>query len=169
MKNSVDIIYREVQRPKQLLVFILISVNILFMWYWFIKQIILGVPVGNNSASDTFTIVFWIIFGVLIPLFYFTLVKLIVEVRYDGLYIKFQPFHFKFRHFPAKDILHYEAITYSPLKRFGGWGIRLNFDNEKAYNMSGNEGVELKIKNNVFVIGSQNPEKLKKSLDLVIK
>lgn len=169
MKNSSNIIYREVQRPKQLWVFILISLNTLFMWYWLIKQIIIGVPVGNNPASDAFTIVFWIIFGVLIPLIYFTLVKLIIEVRYDGLYIKFQPFHFKFRHFPTKDILRYEAITYSPLKRFGGWGIRFNFKNETAYNMIGNKGIELNVKNDVFVVGSQNPEELKESLDLILK
>lgn len=169
MISSDKIIYREVQRPKQLWVFILISLNILFMWYWFIKQIILGVPVGNNSASDTFTIVFWIIFGVIIPFIYFILVKLIIEVRYDGLYIKFQPFHFKFQHFPTKYILRYEAITYSPLKRFGGWGIRYNSKNETAYNMIGNKGIELKVKNDVFVVGSQNPEELKESLDLILK
>lgn len=62
------------------------------MWYWFIQQITFGVPVGDNPASDVFTIVFWAIFGVAIPIFTFIILKLIIEVRNDGIYIRFFPF-----------------------------------------------------------------------------
>ena len=58
--------------------------------------------------------------------------KLIIEVRGKGLYVRFVPFHFQYREYLLKDIRHYESITYSPLKRFGGWGIRFNFKGEKS-------------------------------------
>ena len=42
--------------------------------------------------------------------------KLIIEVRGKGLYVRFVPFHFQYREYLLKDIRHYESITYSPLK-----------------------------------------------------
>lgn len=49
--------------------------------------------------------------------------------------------------------------------RFGGWGIRINFKGERAYNMGGNQGVELGLTSgSVVVIGSQKSNELEKAL-----
>ena len=53
-----------------------------------------------------------------------------------------------------------EAHSYSPLRDYGGWGIRYG-GKGKAYNVSGNKGVLLMLKDGKNVlIGSQNHEGL---------
>ena len=53
-----------------------------------------------------------------------------------------------------------ETWTYSPLKDYGGWGIRYG-RNEKAYNVSGNKGVMLTLTDEQnLMIGSGNHEVL---------
>jgi hypothetical protein len=52
------------------------------------------------------------------------------------------------------NIRKYEAITYSPLLNYGGWGIR-----KGAYNVSGNKGVQFELYDDErFLIGTQKPE-----------
>lgn len=140
-----------------------------FMWYGFIQQIIFGIPLGNNPAPDAVLVVLWMIFGIAFPIMMLTLIKLIIEVRDHGLYVRFSPFHIQYREFLHKDMLHYEPIVYSPIKRFGGWGIRVNLKGETAYIMNGEQGLELKLSNQTVVVGTQKPAELKKVLDSVIK
>lgn len=167
MKKQEDVIFREVQHPRQLWLWILISGLAILVWYGFIKQVILGVPFGDKPASDTVLSVLWVVFGMILPLgLLLGLFKLITEVRKDGLYVRFRPFHFHYKSFLFKDIVDYSSITYNSLARFGGWGIRINFDGETAYNMSGDKGIELKLRGNkTIVVGSQDPDQLIKALD----
>jgi hypothetical protein len=82
------------------------------------------------------------------------------------LYICFFPFHLSFKKMPFIQIKKYEARTYSPLGEYGGWGIRYGFEG-KAYNVSGNRGVQLELVNGKrLLIGSQSPEELVKAIDL---
>lgn len=114
-------------------------------------------------------IILWFIFGIALPIILLFFTKLILEVRDDGLYIRYMPFHFRYKQFLFKDIKHYESIIYSPLKRFGGWGIRINLNGETAYNMNGKQGLELKLRNQTVVIGTQNPNEIKKAMDSLNK
>lgn len=138
-----------------------------FMWYSFVQQIIFDKPFGSNPAPDALLIGLWVVFGIVFPILMLAVTKLIVEVREDGLYIRFMPLHRRYRAFLYKDIVHYEVISYSPLKRFGGWGIRMNAQGETAYNMNGDRGLELKLSNQTVVIGSRQPEALKKAVDAI--
>lgn len=161
------VIYREVQRPQQTWLWVVVLLITAFMWYSFIQQIIFGIPIGNNPASNIVLIIFWIIFGILFPLIILGLLKLIIEVRHDGLYIRFMPIHIRYKQFLFKDIKQYKTIVYSSFKRFGGWGIRVNFMGETAYNMNGEHGLELKLRNRTVVVGTQKPNELKKAMDLI--
>lgn len=87
------------------------------MWYGFIQQVILGVPFGDNPAPDVMVIIFWLVFGNIFPVLMLGMLKLITEVRDDGLYIRFIPLHFHYKLFLFKDIRNYQSITYSPFKR----------------------------------------------------
>lgn len=165
MGKRINVVYREIQRPKQVWMWILILLFAVFMWYWFIQQIVLGVPVGDKPAPDAIAIIFWIIFGITFPVVMLGALKLIIEVREEGLYVRFAPFHFKYKQYLFSDIRHYKSITYSPLKRFGGWGFRFSLNGEKAYNLNGNEGIELKLNNDTVVIGTEKPNELKKAMD----
>ena len=62
------------------------------------------------------------------------------------MHYQFFPFHFKSHTIRIKDINSFKAMKYSPLKEYGGWGIRFGFKG-KAYNVSGNKGVKLFLTN----------------------
>ena len=62
------------------------------------------------------------------------------------------------------DIASAEAVTYSPLGEYGGWGIR-GMSKDVALNARGNRGVRLRLTSgNRVLIGSQRPEELAAAL-----
>ena len=137
-------------------------------WYGFIQQIVLKKPFGSNPAPDAVMIMIWAIFGVLFPFLFYSL-RLITEVRYDGLYIRFFPLQFHKHKISLGEIKKYEIRTYSALKEYGGYGIRYG-KNGKAYNVSGNRGVQLEFQDGKrLLIGSQRPEELVSALASVVR
>ena len=61
---------------------------------------------------------------------------------------------------PLPEIASSDVVTYSPIKEYGGWGIR-GFGKRRALNMRGNRGVQLVLQNGDRVlIGSGKPEEL---------
>ena len=163
MEQENDVIYREVQQPRR----IWLLIPALFFWFVFIKQVIMGLPVGTKPMSDIGVIIIWFIVGVLLLIWPQICAKLVIEVRKEGLYIRYVPLQFRFKSFAFEDILEYKAIKYGPIRRFGGWGIRFNAKGERAYNMIGNKGVELQLTNNkIIVIGTRNPDELVESIRL---
>ncbi|MFS0784591.1 DUF6141 family protein [Bacillus sp. 1P06AnD] len=166
MEKQEGFIFREVQRPRQIWFWILILAIATLMWYGFIKQVIFGIPFGDKPAPNTVLTILWVIFGIAFPSGLLLGFKLITEVRKDGLYVRFAPFHFQYKSFLFKDIVEYSSITYNSLARFGGWGIRINLNGETAYNMGGSKGIELKLRGNkTVVVGSENPNELMKALN----
>lgn len=88
----------------------------------------------------------------------FTVLKLVTEVRDDGLYVRLFPL--PFRHIAWDKIKSHRVRTYHPLLEYGGWGIRFGISG-KAYNARGNRGVQLVLRSGRRVlIGSQMPESL---------
>ncbi|MHC4338483.1 MAG: hypothetical protein ACYSTG_11155 [Planctomycetota bacterium] len=64
------------------------------------------------------------------------------------------------------------ARTYKPIREYGGWGIRYSFRKGigRAYNMSGNKGVQLVFKNGKkLLIGSQKPDELAQAINSIMK
>jgi hypothetical protein len=145
--------FREIQTFRQPWIWTLLMVMTLaavtLFGYGMIKQLVFGQPWGDRPMSDS---ALAIVGPSVIQL------KLVVEVRGDGLYIRFFPL--------SRQIIGYENIeesyvrTYRPLKEYGGWGIRYGRKG-KAYNVSGNQGVQLKLSGGKqLLIGSQQPKKL---------
>jgi hypothetical protein len=99
----------------------------------------------------------------------FLLTRLETEVRSEGLFVRFFPFHLRFEKFTADDLKEYYARQYNPLLEYGGWGIRYGRAG-KAYNPKGNQGVQLVLKNGKrLLIGSQKPEELVKAINSFVK
>lgn len=131
--------YREVQRFRQPWLWALLGAVALLM-------VVLG-PVA------------WLGLGVVgaVAVFIFAL-RLETEVRTDGVYVRLWPVHRSFRRIPWAELERYEARQYSPLREFGGWGIRWA-PGKIAYNVSGNQGVWLERTNDrSILVGSQRPE-----------
>ncbi|WP_158056571.1 hypothetical protein [Halorussus halophilus] len=85
--------------------------------------------------------------------------RLVTEVRDDGLYVKFEPFHRSFERIPFADISSFESAGYSPL-RYGGWGFRWT-PRRLAYTVSGRSGVQFERANGKSLyVGSDRPDEL---------
>ncbi len=86
-------------------------------------------------------------------------VELVTEVRPEGLYIKFRMM-WPERIIPYDQIVSAEAQTYRPILQYGGWGVRGIFP-VKAFNVSGNRGVLLTLRNGrTLMVGSQRAKQL---------
>lgn len=165
MVNNGKVLYREVQHFRQAWLWAFLIFILLLAVYAIVQQLAWGRPFGSNPAPDVLLMVIVAVFGVAFPTF-FCLMNLTTEVRGDGLYFRFFPFHRSFRRIPWEEMKEYGVRTYSALKDYGGWGIRYGREG-KAYNVSGNHGVQLELSNGDRVlIGSQRPEEFLGAMEL---
>ena len=113
---------------------------------WWLWVILLSFPIISVGPFDDNEInIYYVLIGLLIPCFFF-LLQLRVKVSAEGLHYQFFPFHIKSHTIKLEDIEKFKAMEYSPLKEYGGWGIKYRFKG-KAYNVSGNKGVKIFLKN----------------------
>ena len=146
------------------------------MWLWvFLAFTTLPIAAGSAALlishfvfgatwpgmSDTEAAVASVV-GIGLPLVTWTLLyflTLITHVTSDGVKIRFFPVYS--RSIAFEEIEAQEAVTYNPVYEYGGWGIRRSKKNGMAYNVSGNRGVRLKLKDGRRVlIGSADAERL---------
>ncbi len=164
-ENKTIPFYSEVQPVRQIWIWLFVIFLAGLIWYFFIKQVIMGIPLGDRPAPDVMLVIFWLIFGIGFPLLFIS-AKLITEVRDDGIYIQFFPFHWTFRKIAFSEIKRYDKRTYRPIIEYGGWGIRKGRKG-MAFNMSGNQGVQLELYNNKrILIGSKRPEELFQAIQI---
>ena len=158
-KRSEKILFREVQRFRQIWIWLIILCLAVILWYGTIKQILLNQPFGSNPAPDVVLVIFWVIFGVCFPVLFYSL-RMITEVRADGLYIHF----FTVKKILWQELKSYKVQSYRPIREYGGWGVRYG-SKGKAYTVSGNQGVQLElITGKRLLVGSQKPEELARAI-----
>jgi len=131
---------------------------------WWLWVILLSFPIISVGPFDDNEInVYYVLIGLAIPLLFY-LFELRIKVNNDGLHYQFSPFHLKFHTIKMDEIESFKAMEYSPLKEYGGWGIKYGFKG-KAYNVSGNKGVKVFLKNGANIMfGSQKHKELAKAL-----
>ncbi|MFC6836450.1 hypothetical protein [Halomarina ordinaria] len=86
------------------------------------------------------------------------------EVRDDGVYLRFAPFHRRERVVPFAALDSVTRVTYRPLRDFGGWGIRRGREGW-AYTTDGREGVRLEYGGETLLVGSRRPEELMRAIE----
>jgi hypothetical protein len=131
------------------------------------QQLVLKQPWGKEPMSDAGLIATSVILlaldAAVIGLFYSAV--LITEVRSDGLYVRFYPFHFRFLRYPFERIRSFEVCSYRPLREYGGWGIRYGVRG-KAYNVSGDRGVQIEFTDGSrLLIGTQREQEFAAALE----
>lgn len=153
-------LFREVQYFREhTWIWLLILPAPIAILYVGIQQLFYNNPIGQNPMPNEMLVVFVIIFGFGLPWFFYA-ARLVTEVRPDGLYVKFLPFHLNWKIFRLPEIKNFEAVTYKPILDYGGWGIRYGRKG-RAYNVSGNRGLQLEFTNGKrLLIGSQKPDQL---------
>jgi hypothetical protein len=150
------ILFKETQRFNSWWIWLLIIVCVGFSIYPILDTIQSGIPFSNGQLMGIFVLI--------LVLLLFILLKLETEIKEDGIYVRFFPFHWKPRFFAWENISHMEVKKYSALKEYGGWGIRFG-RNGTAYNVKGNKGLQLKLNNKEgILIGTQRPEELEKMI-----
>jgi len=105
----------------------------------------------------------WVVLLLLAAPLWFWFLRLITEVRDDGVHLHFFLL-WKKRVILFHEIRSAQARTYRPLMEYGGWGIRWGLSGQ-AYNVSGNQGVQLELAGGKrLLIGSQRPEELESAI-----
>jgi hypothetical protein len=97
--------------------------------------------------------------------------RLETVIKTDGIHIRFYPFHFKTKFISWDEIHKVYVREYSPLREFGGWGIKYSMiGNGKAYNVSGKIGLQLEYgRGKMLLIGTRKGEELKALLEKLSK
>ena len=126
---------------------------------------------ASDGSQDNWEIFLAGLVGIGVPIAIaalFLLLKLETYVSRDGIYVRYFPFHIRFKQFAPEDLSEYYARRYKPIREYGGWGIRYSLRNGKAYNTSGNQGVQLVFKSGKkLLIGSQKPEQLEAAIHTI--
>jgi hypothetical protein len=171
MREQNDLIFREVQTFSPwlrgaLVVFMILSVVI------FVVAMI--ETINQQKTPDTLVPTLLSIVSIAIPIavtIFFFILKLETEVRTEGLFVRFYPMHIRFRKFTKENLAEHYSRTYKPIREYGGWGIRCSFTGKgRAYNVSGNKGVQLVFTNGKkLLIGSQKPDELAAAIDRMLK
>jgi hypothetical protein len=161
-------IYYEVQKFRQAWIWVIVLVIARLQWYAVVEQFLHKRPFGANPMQDIPSLIFWLIFGIGLPaLLFFS--QLATEVRNDGIYIRFSPFHRTFRRIAFTEVKQCKVRTYHPIREYGGWGIRVRCK-EKAYNVSGDRGVQIELLNgDRLLIGSQRAEEFWRAIPAEVR
>jgi len=162
-----EILFSERQRFKQWwLWLILLGINGLFLFGVF-KQVINGQQLGDKPMSNTGLLIaasLTIIISIIFINF-----RLETIVKKDGIYVRFFPFHLKFKYYSWNNLTKSYVRQYSPVKEYGGWGLRLGlFGKGIAYNVSGDKGLQLEFKDNQkLLIGTNKSDELSETLNKI--
>jgi len=150
--------FREVQYLRTWWYLIIILLPSGLAWWAAIAQLYYGDPWGNNPGSDGMVWFFLFAMGIFFPAFLLS-IRMITVVS-DALYVRFSPFMLRPRIIRPDDIASHRAEEYSPIKEYGGWGIK-GFASNRAYNVSGRKGVRIVLKSgDQVMIGTQMAEEL---------
>jgi hypothetical protein len=85
------------------------------------------------------------------------------QINSTSLSFSFFPF-IQERKYSFGEIESMELVEYNSLLKYGGWGIRYNFDSW-AYNTGGKFGIMVKTKSKKFLLGTHKPEEAQKAIE----
>jgi hypothetical protein len=140
-----EVLFSEQQRFRQWWYWaVLIGVNALFLFGVF-QQIVVGQQFGDNPMSDSGLIISTVL--MIFTTFLLLSFRLDTQIKTDGVYVRFFPFHIKFKHYVWESLEKSYVRQYAAIAEYGGWGLRFGFGRTgTAYNISGNKGLQLEFK-----------------------
>jgi len=156
-------LFREEQGLMKIVLFFIIGMFVLMIG----AIVIVLVQMQQDGVEQSSAI--WGVFGLSIIIMGFTFalifkMRLITEIDHKTIEFRIKPFR--------TTVLQWEEVQqayvrrYKPVWEYGGWGIRYSFRNGRAYNMSGNVGLQLLMNDGrKILIGTQKGEKLTQILE----
>lgn len=96
----------------------------------------------------------------------FWILRLVIEVRHDGVAVRLSPFQRSFHHISFREIDDIQVATYSSTTYDGWhWGLRWSSGGDTVYRIRGSRGVELVLTDGTRIfIGTQQPAALKSAI-----
>ncbi len=158
--------FNETQRFRQWWIYLIIAGSLIAWGYGVFTSI---TAVEEEKATEDYILILTSLAPILLVFMIFAL-RLVTRVRNDGVYFQFKPLQFKEKHIKPDEINSWEVRKYSPIKEYGGWGIRAGGKKHgKAYNISGNMGLQLYLKNGKkLLIGTQKPREMQKAMESML-
>ena len=154
-------IFEESQRFNQWWIYLIPVGIMLFSAYVTYEQLWMGRPVGNNPLDNGDLWIMWLFTLPILGLV--AIVRLDTSIDHKGIHVHLRPF--TSTSYSWDQIEQAYVRTYKPLREFGGYGLRFSRSG-KAYNIKGNEGIQLVLKNGKQVlIGTQKRNELEKILE----
>jgi len=153
--------FKETQSFRQPWLMAVLALVVGLPLYGLYEQFGVGSPWGDNPLSDQGLL----IYAAVTVVFALWLLGMNLETRVED-HAVIVKFHWLWpeKSFPMSEIVEAEARSYRPIREYGGWGVRWGRSG-RAFNVSGNQGVELMLANGRRVmIGSQQPEKLHRAV-----
>ena len=169
MKTEFEEVQKFSQRWLWILLIVMTVVSVATFGYGMVEQLVFKRPWGDRPMSDMALLLTGtgVIVFVIAMLYLFYTLRLMTRVDASGIFIRFYPLRGKLIHF--MEVASCEARTYRPLYEYGGWGIKYGRSG-KAYNMSGDRGAQLVLKNDKrILIGSQRADELADIINRFIK
>ena len=173
MNRNPDAIFFEMQplrNNKLFYIALLAGVGLIaFFAYAIYEQIGQGKPFGDRPMGDAALVIvggLYMLLGAGL-LWLFFKGGMTTEVRPTGVFVRHYPFHTTFKKIELHGLRRCEARTYRPMREYGGWGIKTG-RGKRAYNVSGNRGVELEFEGGrKLLIGSKKPEQLANAIESI--
>jgi hypothetical protein len=152
-------VFREDQRFTQPWLWALVIVAAVAVWVVVVAQL-----VGSGGEESGWALaILAVVVGVGLPVLFAT-IRLTVEVFTDRVEIRFRPFVRRTIEFDS--VIGAEAVTYRPVREYGGWGVKGWSRRKVAYNVRGDRGVLLTlVDGRTVLLGSQRAPDLEAAID----
>ena len=147
-------------------------------WLWLILASALIAPLTvclydihyHKAAHSTSEL----IAGAVVPaaiILLFMSFRLDTRIDESGVWYRFFPLQAKMGCVVWADVEKAYIRKYNPILDYGGWGIRFGLGGKgKAYNISGNIGLQLELKTGKKILfGTQQPDKIKEFLVQLVR
>jgi len=157
------VFFKEEQKLKFVWIFLFLAIlSFIFLFYVLFQQLILHKPWGSEPMPDSGLI----LVNIIIPLFLFSFYlifrnsKLIIEVKEDGIYLRYPPQIIKNQIFKFENIEKYYLRNYNAIKEYGGRGAKaIRPKAGISYSVSGNKGIQLILLDGTkILIGTQKAQ-----------
>jgi len=151
--------FKETQRFSQWWLWLLLLSILIYEYYGAYKHIYMGEAFGDNPMPDSSLMITVVVVTAVVLLFLF--VKLTTTIDASGIKMYFFPF--KKKKISWDEVKNVTVLNYGFV---GGWGVRLWTKYGTVYNIKGNKGLFVELKNgNKFLIGTQKEEELAKVIE----
>lgn len=166
------VLFKESQQFRQwwqIILMLLVTVTqIVLCAYTLWMHTVEGVSAGKTSTPVL--VLIGVIIAMSVIIWGFFAMKLELEIDSAGIHFRFFPVIRKIRLISREEIQRFEIRKYKPIIDYGGWGIKKRFKWGKAYNVSGNIGLQLYLKNGRKVLfGTQRSQAITAAMNEMMK